>query len=140
MILPMVIDHAQSAFIKGRQIRDNILLAQDLMHDYHKPGGIPHVAAKVDIMKAYDSVRWDFLMDLLSVPGFPPKMQGWIRACVTSTRYSINFNGEPIGYFAGARGIRQGDPMSPYLFVLVMDTLSQIITSNIQHAPQFKYH
>ena len=140
MVLPLLIDHAQSAFIKGRHISDNILLAQDLMRDYHKSDGIPRVAAKVDIMKAYDSVRWDFLLDLLSLLGFPPKMQCWIRACVTSPRYSINFNGEPIGYFSGARGLRQGDPMSPYLFVLIMDTLSQIIISNIHHAPHFKYH
>ena len=86
MILPGLIDHSQSAFIKGRYISDNILLAQDLMRDYHKTGGIPRVAAKVDIMKAYDSVRWGFLLDLIHLLGFPPKMQGWIRACVTSTR------------------------------------------------------
>ena len=74
------------------------------MGAYHKPGGgTPRVAAKVDIMKDYDSVRWELLLDLLNILGFPHKMQVWIRACVTSTRYSKNINGESIGYFAGAK-------------------------------------
>ena len=67
-------------------------------------------------------------------------MQMWIKACVTSPKYSINFNGESIGFFAGAKGLRQGDPMSPYLFVLIMDSLSQLLQHNIQRSPVFRYH
>ena len=113
-ILPSLIDHAQSIFIKGRKICDNVLLAQDLLRHYHKDGGKPRGSAKVDLMKAYDMINWDFLLDLLSVLNFPTVMISWIKACVTSPRYSINFNEESIGYFPGARGLRQGDPMSPY--------------------------
>ena len=72
MTLPSLVDNAQSAFIKGRKISDNVLLAQDLMSDYHKPNGHPRVAAKVDIMKAYDSISWEFLADLIDILGFPP--------------------------------------------------------------------
>ena len=140
LILPFIVDPSQSAFIKGRKISDNILLAQDLLRDYHKPGGAPRVAAKVDLMKAYDSVRWEFLFDLLDVLEFPPKIKIWIRACVSSPKYSINFNGESVGYFAGTKGLRQGDPMSPYLFVLIMDTLSQLIHYNMRVQPRFRYH
>ena len=139
LVLPDMIDQAQSAFVKGRKIRDNVLLAQDLLRDYHKLSGKPRVAAKVDIMKAYDSVSWEFLTDILDVLDFPPNIKKWILACITSPKYSINFNGESVGYFDGARGLRQGDPMSPYLFVLVMDTFSQLLHHNIRNG-SFKYH
>ena len=102
-----MIDHAQSAFIKGRKISDNILLAQDLMRDYHKPSGSPRVDSKVNLIRAYDSVRWEFLLDLLNILNFPPKMQRWITICVTSPQYSINFNGKFVGFFTSAKGLRQ---------------------------------
>ena len=89
-------DKSQSAFIKGRKISDNVLLAQDILKDYHKPGGQPRIATKVDLMKAYDNVCWEFLFDLIGVLGFPPNMITWIKACVSSPRYSVNFNGESI--------------------------------------------
>ena len=93
----------------------------------------------MDIMKAYDSVSWEFLIDIMDVLGFPPNLKKWITACVTTPKYSINFNGESVGFFDGARGLRQGDPISPYLFVLVMDTLSQLLHHNINIGP-FNYH
>ena len=138
-VLPDLVDQAQSAFVQGRKISDNILLAQDLLRDYHKPTGKPSVTAKVDIMKAYDSVSWKFMIDLLEVLHFPPNLIKWIKACLTTPKYSLNFNGESVGFFAGAKGLRQGDPISPYLFVLVMDTLSQLLHHNISTG-NFTYH
>ena len=70
-VLPLLIGESQSAFIKGRNISDNVLLAQDLLRDYHKRSGKPRMAAKVDLMKAYDTVNWGFLFDLLQVLHFP---------------------------------------------------------------------
>ena len=65
---------------------------------------------KIDIMKAYDNVRWEFLFDVLEAMGFPSIFIVWIKACVTSPSYSICINGELNGYFMGQKGLRQGDP------------------------------
>ncbi|GJR26775.1 RNA-directed DNA polymerase, eukaryota, reverse transcriptase zinc-binding domain protein [Tanacetum coccineum] len=72
--------------------------------------------------------------------GFPNRMVEWIMVCVSTTKFSININGEREGYFCGGRGLRQGDPMSPYLFTLVMEVFNIIMRKNISEAKEFKYH
>ncbi|KAL2251907.1 UNVERIFIED_CONTAM: hypothetical protein Sindi_2313000 [Sesamum indicum] len=100
-----------------KQINSTILA---LIPKMHLP---PRCALKVDIRKAYDTVEWDFLLAVLQLFGFPPTFTRWIEECVSTTSFSIGLNGKPHGFFAGARGLRQGDPLSPYLFVLVMEAL-----------------
>ena len=139
-VLPSLIDKAQSAFIKGRHISDNILLTQELMRNYHRKDSPGRCAIKVDLKKAFDTVRWDFLLDLLSALRFPGRMIGWIRACITSPKFSININGSLEGFFSSSRGIRQGDPLSPYLFIIVMDALAMIISKKVELAGHFSYH
>ncbi|XP_028074446.1 uncharacterized protein LOC114276808 [Camellia sinensis] len=138
-VLPDLIDLVQSAFVQGRRISDNIFLSQELMRGYHRHSPTPKCAMKVDIMKAYDSVRWDFILDILKAMAFPPVMISWIKACITSPSFSICINGSLHGYFKGARGLRQGDPMSPYLFVLAMEILAKILAEKAKH-PLFKFH
>ncbi|MFS7946370.1 putative RNA-directed DNA polymerase [Helianthus anomalus] len=129
----------QSAFIPGRKISDNILLTQELMHNYHLNRGPPRCAFKIDIQKAYDTVSWQFLESILHTFGFHHKMVNWIMTCVTTVSYSLSINGELHGYFAGKRGLRQGDPMSPYLFTLVMEVLTLLLHQTSSHT-SFKFH
>ena len=133
-VLPSLIDKAQSAFIKGRHISDNILLTQELMRNYHRKDSPVRGAIKVDLKKAFDTVRWEFIFDLLLALRFPTRIIGWIRACITSPKFSLNIYGSLEGFFSSSRGIWQGDPLSPYLFVIVMDALAMIIGKKVDLA------
>ncbi|XP_022040603.1 uncharacterized protein LOC110943155 [Helianthus annuus] len=138
--LGSLVDISQSAFIPGRKISDNILLTQELMHNYHLHKGKPRCAFKIDIQKAYDTVSWKFLKSILTRFGFPPKMVGWIMTCVSTVSFSLCINGNLCGYFKGRRGLRQGDPISPYLFTLVMEVLSLLLHKAADDHPAFRYH
>ena len=133
-----LVDDVQNAFIPGRRISDNILLTQEIMKNNHRSVGAPRCAMKVDIKKAYDSVSWDFLIDALKLLNFPEKLIGWIRECVSSPAYSIILNGQMHGFFKGEKGLRQGDPLSPYLFTLVMQVLPLMIKRRIDEEGNFQ--
>ncbi|KAL0439685.1 UNVERIFIED_CONTAM: LINE-1 retrotransposable element O protein [Sesamum latifolium] len=100
----------------------------------------PRCALKVDIRKAYDTVEWDFLSAALKLFGFPPLFISWIEECVTTPSFLVCLNGPLHGFFRGSRGLRQGDPMSPYLFVLVMEVLNLILQQIIDQDGGFSYH
>ncbi|KAL0282747.1 UNVERIFIED_CONTAM: hypothetical protein Sradi_7253000, partial [Sesamum radiatum] len=131
-ILDTLISPSQNAFVPGRSIGDNILLAQELFSGYNQRNQPPRCALKVDLRKAYDTVEWDFLKAALTLFGFPERFIQWIVECVTTPSYSVCFNGAPHGFFRGTRGLRQGDPMSPFLFVLVMEVLTLILVHRIE--------
>lgn len=139
-VLGGLVDECQSAFIPSRQISDNILLTQELMRNYHRSRGVAKVAFKIDIQKAYDSLEWSFVRQCLVHFGFHNSMITWIMNCLTSPSFMINVNGEHHGYFKGQRGLRQGDPLSPYLFTLVMEVLTLMIRRKIEQDGRFKYH
>ncbi|CAK9142540.1 unnamed protein product [Ilex paraguariensis] len=135
-----IINPSQSAFIPGRRISDNILLAQEIMRDYHKERGSPRCTVKVDIMKACDTIDWQFIIDTLEAFNLPARMKSWIWSCIAFPKFSVNINGELEGFFPSARGLRQGDPLSPYLFVLAMEVLSLSTNQRINSNAQFKFH
>ena len=82
---------------------------------------------KLDIEKAYDHVNWDFLVAILATMGFGHKWIKWKKWCISSPSFSILINGTPSGFFQSSRGLRQGGPISPYLFVIAMEALSRLI-------------
>ncbi|GJZ37313.1 hypothetical protein Tco_0583504 [Tanacetum coccineum] len=138
--LKRLVSPNQSAFVPGRSITDNILLTQEIMHNYHLDRGVPRCAFKVDIQKAYDTVDWEFLKVVLIGFGFHNRMVSWIMECVSTTSFSICINGSLHGYFKGKRGIRQGDPLSPYLFTLIMEVLTLMLHRRIRESNNFTYH
>ena len=98
------------------------------------------MSIKVDIQKAFDTIRWDFLLDVLDIMGFPSIVKCWIRSCISTPRFSININGELAVFFSSSKGLRQGDPLSPYLFVIAMEVLSMILQKKISEDSSFLYH
>ncbi|XP_050290252.1 uncharacterized protein LOC126728482 [Quercus robur] len=128
-ILPKIITENQSAFTKSRLISDNILVAFESLHSMQRHiGKVDYMAIKLDMSKAYDRVEWVYLEAKMRRMGFDEK---WIRLmmiCMTTVSYSILINGEPTSVIVPTRGIRQSDPLSPFLFLLCTEGLNGLIT------------
>ena len=125
-VMDKVISKAQKAFVEGRQILDAVLIANELVDSSlrRKKGGL---VCKLDIEKAYDSISWEFLYQVLGRMGFGNRWLTWIKWCISTASFSVLINGSPAGFFPSSRGLRQGDPLSPYLFVIGMEALSCMI-------------
>lgn len=138
-LLPSVIVPNQTAFVKGRFIVENTLLAGELVNGYHRKKGPKRITIKVDIAKAFDTLSWDFLFNCLQGLQLPPVLLSWLRACVCSPNFTIGYNGRVHGYFKGKRGLRQGDPLSPYIFVIAMNMISLMLNQAAADL-KIKYH
>ncbi|CAH9124076.1 unnamed protein product [Cuscuta epithymum] len=128
-ILCSLISENQSAFIPGRSIVDNVLIAFETQHYLKRKnqGKEGFVALKLDMSKAYDRVDWGYLQAIMLEMGFTERWVNLILQCVSTVEYFIPFDEKVIGPIRPKRGIRQGDPLSPYLFILVAEGLSALL-------------
>lgn len=118
-----IISNSQTTFIRGRYIVDGAVILHEIVHEL-KRKRMSGVIFKIDFEKAYDSVRWDFIDEVLEMKGFEKKVKDWIMSTVKGGRVCININGENGPYFKTHRGLRQGDPLSPLLFNLAANALA----------------
>jgi hypothetical protein len=127
-LLHKVISPWQSAFVPGRVIQDNSIIAHEVLNTMKKKSGfVGLMALKIDTEKAFDTMEWSFLLNVLRLHGFSSIWINWISQCIFTPSFSFLINGSPFGNFKSSRGLRQGDPLSPFLYIIGADVLSRLL-------------
>ncbi|XP_058776499.1 uncharacterized protein LOC131650805 [Vicia villosa] len=129
-VMGSLISCNQSAFVPGRNMLDVVLLVNEVI-DWAKQNKSSCLLLKVDFEKAYDSLSWNFLRDMLVRMGFGKRWLMWMDACIFSSHFSVLVNGSATRDFRVYRGLRQGDPLSPFLFVIAMEALTALVRNSV---------
>jgi hypothetical protein len=132
-LMPKVVSPFQSSFVPGRHSKDNIIIAQEMIHSMKGlKGRKQFMTIKLDLEKAYDRLNWKFIDETLKAIGIPHKLRSLIIECITSPNIQVLWNGSITEAFTPSRGIRQGCPLEPYLFVLCIERLSHMICREVE--------
>jgi len=132
LVIGSVISESQTAFVKNRQILDGILIANEVVDEVSRLKK-ELMLFKVDFEKAYDSFDWGYLDAVMERMSFPVLWRKWIRECVCTATASVLVNGSPTEEFSLHRGLRQGDPLSPFLFLLAVEGLHSLMKAMIDN-------
>ncbi|KAL5563568.1 hypothetical protein UlMin_033315 [Ulmus minor] len=133
-LLAKLVYPTQNTFVPGRCIHDYSILIQEVIHAMKRKNGTQGwMAMKIDLQKAYDRLSWKFLRNVLTAFGFHQQWIQWVMSCVTSVSMTLMLNGAPFRSFHPKQGIRQGDPISTYLFILWMETLSRLLNEKVSN-------
>ncbi|XP_060968697.1 uncharacterized protein LOC115720552 [Cannabis sativa] len=131
-ILNKIISPNQAAFVKGRHIAENSMIAREIVHSMNKKKGKKgFMMIKLDMEKAYNKMEWDFIISVLNRLGFPNMFTKWVSSCIMVEDIKLLLNGAVAGRIKPERGLRQGDPLSPALFILGADVLSRLIIDKV---------
>lgn len=133
-IMELLVSPCQCNFIPHRQSGDNIVIAQEVIHSMkNRKGAVGWMAIKIDLEKAYDRLNWGFIRDTLQDIGLPESFVNLVWECISTSRMKVLWNGEALEEFSPSRGIRQGGPISPYLFVLCIERLFHLINAAVEY-------